>query len=110
MASRVELPYRPQLALLVKHPPAGDDWLHEVKFDGFRIGCRIAHGAVTLLSRRDKDWTAAFPTVAAAARRLDVKSALLDGEVAAVLPDGRTSLQAMGAEGASIAYFVFDII
>ena len=45
-------PYRPQLALLVKAPPEGDDWLHELKLDGFRIGVAIDHGRVTLLSRR----------------------------------------------------------
>jgi bifunctional non-homologous end joining protein LigD len=102
--------YTPQLALLVKRAPAGDDWLHEIKFDGFRIGCLIDHGAVTLLSRRAKDWTASFGAVVEGARRLKVKTALIDGEVAAVLPDGRTSLQAMGAERASIAYFAFDIL
>jgi ATP-dependent DNA ligase len=45
-------PYRPQLALLVKAPPAGDDWLHELKFDGFRIGVAIEGERVRLLSRR----------------------------------------------------------
>jgi bifunctional non-homologous end joining protein LigD len=115
--SRVPIPeYQPQLALLVKEPPAGDDWLHEMKFDGFRIGCRIDRGAVTLLSRRRKDWTAAFPPIAAAAARLKVQAALLDGEAAAVLPDGRTSLLAMHGDGSGsdsssrIAYFAFDIL
>jgi bifunctional non-homologous end joining protein LigD len=106
--------YRPQLALLVKAPPEGDDWAHEIKLDGYRIGCRIDRRGVTLWSRRRIEWTADFPEVAAAAGRLSVTTALFDGEVAAVLPDGRTSFQAMqrGWSGArpSIAYFVFDLL
>jgi bifunctional non-homologous end joining protein LigD len=106
--------YRPQLALLVDEAPLGDDWLHEIKLDGYRIGCRIERGVVTLLSRRGKEWTAEFPEVAAGAARLGVTSALLDGEVAAVMPDGRTSFQAMqrGWSGTrpELAYFVFDLI
>jgi bifunctional non-homologous end joining protein LigD len=102
-------PYDPQLALLVKSAPDGDGWLHEVKLDGFRIGCALESGRATLLSRRGKDWTTAFPAVAAGAGRLRTTSALLDGEVAAVLPDGRTSLQAMH-EGSTIVYFVFDLL
>ena len=100
-------PYRPQLALLVKAPPEGDDWLHEMKFDGFRIGVAIEGDQVRLLSRREKEWTASFAVVVDAARRLPVKSALIDGELAGVLPDGRTSMHAMER---SIAFFAFDII
>ena len=102
-------PYRPQLALLVKAPPEGDEWLHELKLDGFRIGVAIERGQVTLLSRREKDWTAEFPTVVAGATKLPVKNALLDGELAGVLPDGRTSMHAMGG-GGTLAYFAFDIL
>jgi len=100
--------YRPQLALLVKAPPEGDEWLHELKLDGYRIGVAIDHGHVTLLSRREKEWTDAFPSVVAAAQKLPVKTALIDGELAGVLPDGRTSMHAM--DGASLGYFAFDII
>jgi bifunctional non-homologous end joining protein LigD len=100
-------PYRPQLALLVKAPPAGDDWLHELKFDGFRIGVAIEGERVRLLSRRENEWTEAFAAVVEGARRLPVKSALIDGELAGVLPDGRTSMHAMDT---TIAFFAFDII
>jgi bifunctional non-homologous end joining protein LigD len=105
--------YRPQLAQLVKAPPTGDQWIHEPKLDGYRIGCRIEGGAVTLLSRRGNDWTDAFPEVVGGAKRLKTKAALLDGEVAALLPDGRTSFQMMQGRGngrATIAYFVFDLL
>jgi bifunctional non-homologous end joining protein LigD len=93
----------------VKSAPEGDRWLHEVKFDGFRIGAALARGRANLLSRRSKDWTAAFASVAAGVERLGATSALLDGEVAAVLPDGRTSMHGMGG-GSTIAYFVFDLL
>jgi bifunctional non-homologous end joining protein LigD len=100
--------YLPQLALLVKAPPEGDEWLHELKLDGFRIGVAIAGGDVKLLSRREKEWTEAFPTVVAGAKKLPVDSALIDGELAGVLPDGRTSMHAM-RDGA-LVFFAFDII
>lgn len=108
-------PYRPQLARLVKAPPLGDAWLHEMKYDGYRIGCRIEKGIVSLISRNDKDWTDAFPEIAAAARALGTRQALLDGEVTIVLPDGRTSFQALqnafsGASRAGLVYFVFDLL
>jgi bifunctional non-homologous end joining protein LigD len=101
-------PYRPQLALLVKTPPEGDDWLHELKLDGYRIGVAVDAGRVTLMSRRGNEWTDDFPQVVAGAKKLRVKSALIDGELAGVLPDGRTSMHVIG--GASTVYFAFDII
>ncbi len=109
-----ESEYRPQLATLVKAPPRGAEWLHEIKFDGYRIGCRIRGGAVTLTSRNGKDWTHAFPEIVAAAATLPTKDALLDGEVAMVLPDGKTSFQALqhasSASRGRLAYFVFDVL
>ncbi len=114
---RAALPARfePQLAALVKTAPEGDAWLHEMKFDGYRIGCRIDGADVRLLTRSGQDWTAKLPEVAAAARRLRVRTALLDGEVAVVRPDGRTSFQALqqvfgGGPRAGLVYFVFDLL
>ena len=108
--------YRPQLATLVKEPPLGDEWLHETKYDGYRIGARVRNGRVALYSRNGKDWTAAFPKVVEGVTSLRARDALLDGEVAMVLPDGRTSFQALQnmraseASGAALAYFVFDLL
>lgn len=105
--------YEPQLATLVKTPPSGDQWLHEIKFDGYRIGCHRRGSRVTLTSRNGNDWTEAFPEVVEAVRALDVNDVLLDGEVAAVLPDGRTSFQAMqrrSGSRATLVYFVFDLL
>jgi bifunctional non-homologous end joining protein LigD len=108
--------YTPQLATLVKDAPSGDGWLHEIKYDGYRIGCRIRGSRVTLISRNGKDWTAAFPEIATAAAVLPTTDALLDGEVAIVLPDGRTSFQmlqnAFSGERSrgTLIYFVFDLL
>ncbi|HJR34145.1 MAG TPA: hypothetical protein VJ817_04305, partial [Gemmatimonadales bacterium] len=85
----------PQLATLVDAPPRGDEWLHEVKFDGYRMECIKEDGRVRLLSRRGNDWTARFPAIAAAARRLKPRRVILDGEAVALLPDGRSSFQAL---------------
>lgn len=107
-------PYRPQLATLVRAAPEGAGWLHETKYDGYRIGCAVQGGAATLWSRSGKDWSAAFPEVVGAAVDLPVRAALLDGEVAAVLPDGRTSFQALqnaaGGGRRDLRYFVFDLL
>ncbi len=106
--------FEPQLASLVKTAPDGDDWLHEIKFDGYRIGARVERGAVTLVTRAGNDWTTSFPEVRDAVAALPATQALLDGEVAAVLPDGRTSFQALqrwfsGGKG-EIVYYVFDLL
>jgi len=101
------------LATIVETPPAGDEWLHEIKHDGYRIVARIEEGEVRLVSRNGKDWTKEFPQVARAVGRLPAGTALLDGEVAAVLPSGATSFQALQrrADGsAPLVYFVFDLL
>lgn len=105
-------PYRPQLATLVRTPPDGADWLHEQKFDGYRIGARLHATTVELWSRRNQDWTAEFPSVVAALRKVEARNALIDGEVAAVLPSGVTSFQALQnrRSGAHLVYFVFDLL
>jgi len=102
------------LAMVVETPPDGDDWLHEIKHDGYRIVARIEEGEVQLISRNGKDWTKEFPQVARAASRLRAGTALLDGEVAAVLPSGATSFQALQRRGtagaAPLVYLAFDLL
>jgi bifunctional non-homologous end joining protein LigD len=110
----VRIPKQLQLASLVGDPPEGDEWLHEQKFDGYRILAVKERGKVRLLSRSFRDWTAQFPRVAAAVAQLPAERAMIDGEVAAVLPDGRTSFQALqnafGKPDGTIAYFAFDLL
>lgn len=106
----MRLPKQLQLAQLVSEPPEGDDWFHEQKFDGYRILAVKDGATVRLLSRRFKDWTSEFPKVAAAVAELAPKQLVLDGEVAVVMPDGRTSFQALQNRDGPLAYFVFDLL
>jgi bifunctional non-homologous end joining protein LigD len=101
------------LATVVEIPPSGDEWLHEIKHDGYRIVARIEEGEVRLVSRNGKDWTKEFPQVARAVGRLAAGTALLDGEVAALLPSGATSFQALqrrAESGTPLVYFAFDLL
>lgn len=105
----------PQLATLVKAPPSGKEWLHELKFDGYRMLCRIDRGRVRFLSRNGKDWTGKFTSVGAAAKLLPLTSAILDGEIVIVDAQGRSSFQKLQrAMGKSVTtgfvYEVFDLI
>lgn len=114
--------YEPQLASLVKSPPEGDDWLHEIKYDGYRMGCAITPDRVRLTSRSGLDYTDALPEIVAEAKALPVTSALLDGEVAVLREDGRASFQALqhalgetgrasrGRARRGLVYLVFDLL
>jgi bifunctional non-homologous end joining protein LigD len=89
--------------------------LHEAKYDGYRIGARVVGDTVELVSRRDQDWTAAFPGVADAVRALGLGAALLDGEAAILGPDGKTSFQLLqnafeNGVARNAVYFVFDLL
>jgi bifunctional non-homologous end joining protein LigD len=103
----------PQLATLVSGPPPGDDWVHEIKLDGYRILLRIERGRVKLLTRNRQDWTTRFPAVAEAAAALPVKAALLDGEIVALDAAGVSSFQALqqaDQTGRSLVYVAFDLL
>lgn len=81
----------PCLATLTDAPPTGRDWIHEIKFDGYRLQARIADGKVQLLTRKGLDWTARFPALAKALKSLKIKSALIDGEAVVETQKGKTS-------------------
>jgi bifunctional non-homologous end joining protein LigD len=103
-----------ELATLVDHPPPGDEWVHEIKFDGYRMLSRIVEGRCRIVSRNGKDWTASFPAIVDALERLPVKSAWIDGEIVVMDARGRTSFQALQnllSEGAAakLVYCVFDL-
>jgi len=71
----------PSLATLRDDAPRGKQWLHEIKFDGYRIEARLDRGKVRLLTRKGLDWTARFQPIADAIRALPAKTALIDGEL-----------------------------
>ena len=63
----------PQLATLVDKPPAGEEWLHELKFDGYRLLCHLNRGQVRFWTRNQKDWTTKFPGVGKAIKALPLQ-------------------------------------
>ncbi|HEY2816088.1 MAG TPA: non-homologous end-joining DNA ligase, partial [Casimicrobiaceae bacterium] len=103
-----------QLATLVKNPPQGPHWVHEIKYDGYRMLCRIDKGETQMISRNEKDWTAKFPSVAQSLSRLPVETAWIDGEVAVVDARGRSSFQALqnalSGENTALTFFAFDLM
>jgi bifunctional non-homologous end joining protein LigD len=82
---------RPQLTQLVKTAPEGSDWLHEIKFDGYRMHAHLDRSRVRLLTRNGLEWTHKYPALAAAVSSLRARQAYLDGEFCGVYPDGITS-------------------
>ncbi|HYQ96228.1 MAG TPA: DNA ligase D, partial [Candidatus Eisenbacteria bacterium] len=116
-ARRAALPrwVAPQLATLVSEAPQGEEWIHEVKYDGYRFLCRVEHGEARLLTRKGLDWTERFERVAQSATKLSVERALLDGEVVVIRPDGTTSFQDLQnamrrGHDQDLVYFLFDLI
>ncbi|HEY2404677.1 MAG TPA: DNA ligase D [Polyangiaceae bacterium] len=103
-------------AVLVRAVPAGDEFLHEAKYDGYRMQCRIERGGAQLLTRYGHDWTARFEPIARAALALPVKSVIFDGELIALgdqQPGGDfQKLQNAMKRGdlADLRYVVFDLL
>jgi bifunctional non-homologous end joining protein LigD len=79
------IPARP---IMASRPPAGADWVHEIKHDGYRMIVRRDGPTVRLYSRNAYDWTARLPAIAAAAERIKAESFTIDGEAVVVGPDG----------------------
>lgn len=115
-AKRARMPakFKPQLAVLADEVPAGDDWLHEMKFDGYRLLAFLDHGKVRLITRNDNDWTKRFETIQKALESLPIESGILDGEVVSLNDEGLSDFQELqnllkrGNEK-SLVYYVFDV-
>ncbi|WP_458380082.1 non-homologous end-joining DNA ligase [Sinorhizobium medicae] len=115
MPARVD----PCLATLVDKPPKGSDWAFEVKWDGYRLAVHIEPGRVRVLTRGGYDWTDRFPSIADDARRLAVKTAILDGEAVVLNDQGRSDFgmlqRALGrlpsaVEAGAIVFYAFDLL
>jgi len=105
----------PRLAVLAGHPPQGDQWLHEIKFDGYRLLAFIEGGNVKLLTRNGLDWTGKFPDIAQSLAKLKVESAIVDGEVVVLDKSGRSDFQSLQGllkdkAGAPPVYYAFDLL
>ncbi len=104
----------PCLPSPVERAPSGKDWVHEIKYDGYRVQARIEGGRVALLTRQGLDWTARFPGIAPVLAGLPVKAALMDGEIVVQTEDGIASFTALVdvlKQGAgNLVFYGFDLL
>jgi bifunctional non-homologous end joining protein LigD len=112
---RAEMPgfVAPQLCNTSERPPTADSWVHEIKFDGYRIQMRIEDGEVSLKTRKALDWTDKFPNIAKAASKLP--NCIIDGEIVALNAKGDPDFSAMQAalsngDTDGLIYFAFDLL
>ena len=114
-AKRTPLPERltPQLATLVDAPPPGPGWRYELKYDGYRMLCRIDGKDVRWISRTGKDWTARMKPLADAIAALDLGRGWIDGEVVVFGENGKTEFQALqnalDARADTLHFIAFDL-
>lgn len=115
MPARVE----PCLALLRAKPPKGDDWVYEIKWDGYRLAVHIEPTGIRILTRGGHDWTHRFPAIKLAAMWLPVGSAILDGEAVVLDKQGRSDFgllqQSLGGRGgkkmsSDAIFMAFDLL
>jgi bifunctional non-homologous end joining protein LigD len=106
---------QPQLATVANQAPDGPEWLHEIKYDGYRLLACIEDGKVRLITRGGLDWTAKFPALAARLGQLPLDSALIDGELVHLEPEGTTSFSSLqdaisGGKTDTLNFFAFDLL
>src|SRR5438874_254693 len=104
----------PQLATLVDEVPSGNGWLHEYKYDGYRLLLAVGEGVATAWTRNGKDWSDKFKALVKAAARLPA-GCLLDGEAVAIGDDGKPSFQLLQStlkdrQGANLVFYAFDLL
>jgi bifunctional non-homologous end joining protein LigD len=93
-------------------PPSGAGWLHEIKWDGYRVQAHLRDGKATIYTRRGHDWTVRFASIAAAMAKLKARSAILDGEAVVLDKAGKSDFQALRGDlsRARLRYCVFDLL
>jgi bifunctional non-homologous end joining protein LigD len=103
-----------ELPIAVPAPPEGEQWIHEIKFDGYRTHLVIDHGRVSIFSRRGLDWTSRYPGIAASAKRLPVDSAIIDGEAVLLDANGASNysqmVKAVHKNSPEIVLVAFDLL
>lgn len=105
----------PCLAKLVSTEPDGAEWVHEIKFDGYRLQARIERGRVQLLTRNGLDWTHKFSKLERELNKLDVSSAVIDGEAIVEAEGGVSSFPMLvgdlkSGHSSRIVYCAFDLM
>src|SRR5437763_1579483 len=114
-ASKAPPPFEePQLATLVDEVPPGDSWIHEYKYDGYRLLLAVGEGVATAWTRNSNDWSDKFKALVKAAARLPA-GCLLDGEAVAIGDDGKPSFQLLQStlkdrQGANLVFYAFDLL
>jgi len=103
----------PQLARLLSHPPTGANWVHEVKFDGYRTQARVEKSRVRLLTRKGLDWTERFPEIAADCAKLP--DCIIDGEICALNNEGASDFGLLQIalsdhKTGALVFYVFDCL
>jgi bifunctional non-homologous end joining protein LigD len=104
----------PALASSIERVPAGERWIHEIKFDGYRVQVHLRDAAVTVFTRRGNDWTKRFAKVAADVWHVNAGSAIVDGEVVVPAADGTTDFSVLQNElkgkSTKIVLVAFDLL
>jgi bifunctional non-homologous end joining protein LigD len=105
----------PALCTPVETPPNGKQWLHEIKYDGYRLQAAVSGASVRLYTRTGLDWTARFGAIARALARMNFKDVLLDGEAAVADAHGATDFSTLqksleNNEAKGVSYFIFDLL
>src|SRR4030081_2661814 len=104
----------PELATSIDKVPSGDRWIHEIKFDGYRVQVHLRDAAVKVFTRRGNDWTNRFRKIAADAWNVNAGSAIIDGEVVVPAANGTTDFSVLQHElkgrSTKIVLVAFDLL
>lgn len=105
----------PQLALLAEAPPSGENWLHEIKFDGYRTLCRKQKEKIKLLTRSGLDWSSKYEIIAQECQKILAESLMLDGEIVWVDKNGVSHFQGLqnsldSHKSDELLYYAFDLL
>jgi bifunctional non-homologous end joining protein LigD len=114
----IKAPYpgfiEPALAASIDKVPKGERWIHEIKFDGYRVQVHLVNEAVKVFTRRGNDWTKRFRKVADEAWQIDAGSAIIDGEIVIPAADGSTDFSVLQNElkskSTKIVMVAFDLL
>ena len=102
------------LASSIEKAPSGGRWVHEIKFDGYRVQVHLANNEVKVFTRRGHDWTNRFKKIASDAWHISAGSAIIDGEVVAPAADGTTDFSVLQNElkgrSTKIVMVAFDLL